>query len=318
MSAATRSESALVRPFAGIGDADAPLQSVRLLVDAEEFEPGSVVLPEESLAQATITIKLPPPDAVRANVEKTPVPVVDCGLVVMATARSHRATRILVQEYLRLADWPEELILERAHDDLILRDQGGFTLTVAIVLLNDLTPEPLRPNLAGTWLARREFRVSPEADDISFSPEALTEEIRKAYDLPPGVLRYVHVDELLGEEQLSDAVHVYVDPDVLNLLLASPTDAISIQMQIELAIQATETVAIAIVKDLSTGEAPATADSLTPYPAAKRFIENLAKTLNVTVADVLDLAGSQQAVLRSHLEAAFKMRDATSSALKEK
>lgn len=315
--ATTRSESALVRPFAGISDADAPLDIVRFLVDVDENEEGTIVLSDDELATAKFSVQLPTRDEVRAAVKKTVVPDVDCGLIVMATARTHRASKVLLHQYLRTADWPTEITFNRSDADLIFNDRAGFTVTVAIVLLNDLLPVPLRPNMAGTWLARREFKVRPEADETSFSPEPLTDEIREHLGLPKGVLRYVDVDGVLDEETLSDAVRVYVDEEVLNLLLANPTDSAAIQLQIELAVQATETVAVVIAKELGHGSVP-TVDSLEASPAAKRFYENLARTLDITVANVLELATNQGPALRAFLEDAFDMRAATSTALKEK
>lgn len=315
--ATTRSESALVRPFAGIGDADTPLDVVRFLVNADEHQAGAVVLSDDVLATAKFAVRLPTADDVRAAVQKTVVPHVDCGLIVMATARSHRVSKVLLHEHLRTADWPTQITFTRSDTDLIFNDRAGFTLTVAVVLLNDLSPKPLRPNMAGTWLARREFKVSPEVDETSFSPEPLTDEIREHLGLPKGVLRFVEVDGVLDEENLSDAVRVYVDEEVLNLLQANQTDSAAIQLQIELAVQATETVAVAIAKDLAHGAVP-TVDSLETSPAAKRFYENLARTLGTTLADILELATNQAPALRAFLEAAFDMRAATSTALKEK
>jgi len=313
-----RSETALVRPFARIVTADKPLDEVIFTVGGKVVEPGSVVLPSETLSAADFRLTLPAPDAVRSAVESTCVPMVDCGLVVLGTAHSHRASQVFLQQYLRIADWPTEMELHRNDADLILNDSAGFTLTVAVVLLNDLSAEPLRPSMAGTWLARREFRVSPEAVDASFSPEELTDEVRKFHNLPNGVLRYVHVDEVLEEETLSDAVHVYVDPEVLRLLLANPADSSAVQLQVELAIQTTETVAVAIARDLTSDGSPPTPEMLEGRPAAKRFYENLARTLKCSVADALELSTNQCARLRSHLEGAFDMRKVTSSALREK
>ncbi|KMO75871.1 hypothetical protein MOBUDSM44075_02400 [Mycolicibacterium obuense] len=234
----------------------------------------------------------------------------------MATARTHRVSKVVLLENLT-GDWPSELALERSEADLVFNDRAGFNLTVAVVLLNELEPKPLRPHMAGTWLARREFKVSPEVDETSFSPEPLTNEIREYFGLPTGVLRYVSVEGVLDEESLSDAVRVYLDEEVLNLLLARPNDSAAVQMQIELAVQATESVAAAIAKELFNGAVPS-AEALEPAPAARRFYENLARTLDVDLADVLELAANQLPTLRAQLEAVFGMQAATATALKEK
>lgn len=318
MTSSTRSENALIRPFAGIDAADAPLGTVRLNFNEVAYDPGAIILPPEDLAAGRMTITLPEPSAVRAAVTQTAVPEVDCGLVVFVRGRTHRSSYVLLQSYVHREAYDPELEVDRGAADLIFNDRAGFVLTVAVVLLHDLTAAPLRPHMAGTWLARRDFRVGPEEDETSFSPEALTDEVRDFYGLPVGTLRYVHVEGALDAEDLSEVVHVYVDPEVLNLLLANATESSAVQMQIELAIQATETVAQAISRDLGDGgDTEPTPEALEAYPAPLRFFQNLAKTLNTDVADALSLA-AQPNVLRAFLEAAFDMRAASATALKEK
>lgn len=316
MSSQTRSESALIRPFAQIHHADAPFKQVRLLVDGKEHE-ASVVLAPEELASAKLAVRLPAIDDLRAAVDLTDVPMVDCGLVVLARGHSHRAShQVLPPTYLRTADYADDLEIDRSAADLVLNDKQGFTLTVALVLLHDLTPEPLRPYMAGTWLARRDFRLSPEQEETSFTPKHLTKAVREDFDLPEGTLRFVNVEGALDHDDLADAVDVYLDEEVLNLLLASPSEPGAIQIQTELAVQATEAVAVAIVKELGEGGGAVTPDSLAAYDPPLRFFQNLAKRLDVDLATAVDLTRDPSR-LRAHLEAAFEMRTGTIAALKE-
>lgn len=317
MTSTTRSETALIRPYAQIDDADSPLESVRLLVGEVSYEPGAVVLPDDQLG-AELRLVLPPPQVLKEAVARTIVPAVDCGLVVVASARSHRISAVLLNEYLKPEAWTEELVLNRSSADMVLNDKGGFSLTVAVVLLHDLEPAPLRPHMAGTWLARRGFNVAPERDETSFAPEELTDEIREFHQLPKDALRYIDVGDWQAAEVLSDQVHVYLDAQVLNLLYANPDETTGIQMQIELAVQSWETVAATIARELASDGAQPSANSLDAYTAARSFFENLASNLELTVADVLSFALSEPARLRAHLEAAFGMRAATTAALKEK
>ncbi|MUN63418.1 hypothetical protein GMA12_09740 [Kocuria sediminis] len=315
MTSPIRSESALIRPFIDLHHADVPLENVRLLVGDVEHEAGAIVLPEEELAGARLAVTLPTPAEIRAAVEQTPIPVVDCGLIVLATGRTNRVTYVVEKQYLRVADYDSELLLDRSKADLVFNDRAGFMLTVAVVLLHGLVRKPLQPYMAGTWLARRDFRVSVEQNETSFSPEELTQAIREHHGLPEGSLRYVHVEGVLDEAELSDAVRVYVDTEVLNLLLANPTDTSALQMQIELAIHATEVVASAILRELSESCEP-TPEALETYPAALRFFQNLARTLKTDMATILNLA-DEPSRLRAHLEAAFDARKASIVALKE-
>lgn len=312
-----RSETAIVRPFGGISEADIPLDDVKLLVNGTPHEPGTIVLPEASLTSANLTLVLPDVEEVCKHVEQTSVPLEDCGLVILAAGKTHRVTWVH-REYLRSAAWPTEFQMPRDQAPLVLRDPAGFTLTTAIVLLNELTPRPPRPHLAGTWLARRDFRLSPELDDTAFSPEELTDAIRAFHKLPPGVLRYVQVDDPLVEEGLSDAVRVFVDPAVLNLLLVSPSDAASVQVQTELAVITTETVAQKVAIALANRDRPLTHDELTAFPATERFMVNLADSLSAKVDHVLAWSATQTEYLRARLESAFDMKAVTARALKEK
>ncbi|USX46297.1 hypothetical protein [Dietzia kunjamensis] len=314
--ASTRSESALVRPFTGIHAADSAMTQVCLSVNGEPHEAGAVVLPGEVLSSAHFTLSLPTTAEVIDAVSATGVPVEKCGLVVIATARSHRTSHILIREELASDKWPAQLDLVRTDADLVFNDLAGFVLTVAVVLLEELPPAPLRPSAAGTWLAQREFKVSPENEEASFSPEPLTDQVREHFGLPVGVLRFIDVDGVLEEDNLSDAVRVYVDGEILNLLLSQPSSPPAIHIQVELAIQATEAVATNIARELGDGSVPAV-DLLNSAPAAKRFCENLAQRLSIDLASLLQVATTQTPMLRALLEATFGMREVTSQALKD-
>lgn len=311
-----RSEPEVVRPFAGIESANAPLEAVHLLINGETREPGAVVLEDdEALADAKFALRLPEPAEVRAAVEATGVPVVDCGFVVLLTGRSHRVSKVLVNEGLRAAHYDTEIMLDRSENDLILNDRSGFTVTVAIALLTPNTPRPLRPHIPGTWLARRDFSVSASVDHLSFSPEPLTDVIRAHLGLPKGSLRYIEVGDVLDTENIGDAIHVYVDEQVLNLLLANPTDLISMQMQIDLAVAATTDIATTIAGGIAKQGHVDPAD-LDGHSGAKTFIENLAVTLNISTSDALNLA-LDGFLLRPRLEDAFNLRTTTLNMLKE-
>lgn len=318
MSSTIRSETALIRPFSNIEAADIPLDEVRLVVGGEEFEAGAVVLADEVLKSARLQLRLPGPLDVRAAVAQTIVPEQDAALAVIGTAKTNRVSKVFLLEYLKPGAWNAELDLDRAIADLVLNDRQGFSLTVAVILRHNLSAEPLRPSMAGTWLARREFSVGPERQDSSFSPEELTEDVRKQFGLREGVQRFVFVDTWQDAEILSDAVRVYLDPDTLHLLLANLSDPISIQLQADLAVYATETVATAIARDLMTGDHIAAPSELEAYPAAKRFFENLSRRLDLDVADAIGIATNDPSLLRAHLEAAMDLRTVTTNALKEK
>lgn len=318
-----RAEYTTIRPFRNIGAADEALADVCLRVDDTEEHAGPVVLPPETLAGAKLTLELPELEFVRKQVALTGLHVPDCGLVILVTGRSHRgASNVVFCEHLHKADYSTAFVLHRAPDDLALSDRQGFTITVALVLLVDYAnSEPLRPNMAGTWLARRDFRVSTERDLTSFSPEPLTEQVRLSNKLPEGVMRFIDYRSVVSAEDISDVVTVYVDPTVLGRLFASETKAPAIKEQIELAVQAYSVIATSMVDDVRSeiGGEPTETD-LAKFPVAEQLFEFLADTLSdatnddVSVAKVLKLVQAR-GMLASHLEAAFKMRDTTLTVL---
>lgn len=319
-----RAENTTIRPFKNIWAADVALEEVTLSVDDEQEPPGPVVLAPDTLATAKLTLNLPDVEHLRLQVEKTGLYVPDCGLVVLATGRSHRgASRVLYSEHLNKADYPTAYVLPRAHDDLVLSDRQGFTITVAIVLLVDYaTAEPLRPSMAGTWLARRDFNVTVERDQTSFCPEPLNDEVRKQNSLPEGVVRFIDYHAgIAAAEDISEVVTVYVDPAVLNRLFANETKAASIKEQTELAVQSYSVIAAAVIDEIRseiTGEP--TASDLAKYPVAEHLFDYIADVLSeavsedVSVSKVLKLV-QRPGLLASHLEVAFSLREMTLQAL---
>ena len=299
MSGATRSERETVRPFVGIDDTVAALDKVILHVDDDEYEPGSVVLESAHLSRSGLRLRLPEISELQDAIAKSGLKGADCGLVILAASRTHRDAVVLLRDTISKATYEADYKLKRSDADLILNDQNGFILTVAVVLLRDIVDEPLRPHLAGTWIARQVFTVSPEKEDTSFSPEVLTDAIREQFKLPKETLRYIAVDDVLGASSIGDAVHVYVEEEVLNLLLANPTEPFSVQMQMELAIQAMDIVAQTIVRDLKeeVGHSPTDTD-LEAYEAPRKFFENLARTFDRSVNDVIEIASASPERLR--------------------
>lgn len=318
-----RAEHRTIRPFQNIDAADVALREVRLCVDDEVEQPGPVVLPAGTLASADLTLVLPDIALVREQVALTGLHVPDCGFVVLATGRSHRgASAVLFCEHLHKADYSTFFRLQRGSHDLVLSDRQGFTITVAIVLLVDYPGSaPLRPSLAGTWLARRDFNVTTERDQTSFSPEPLTEQVRQLNDLPEGIMRFIDYRSVVGAEDVSDVVTVYVDPSVLNRLYAIETKASAIKEQTELAVQTYSIVATSMVDEIRSelGGEPTETD-LSRFPIAEQLLDSIASLLSealnaeVTVAKVLKFMRTP-GFLASHLEVAFNMREITLAVL---
>lgn len=318
MTATKKYERRVVRPFADISEADIPLNVVRLFVDGEEFESGNVELPDFTLKSAEFALQLPSRDDLIKHVGKTQLPYVDCGLVVIATGKSIRGNAILLKEYLESGSWPNEITIPRLDDDLILGDIRGFRLTVAVVLLNDLVPEPLKPSIAGTWIARRDFHIKPESQYLSFSPEKLSDAMKARYGIPAKALRYIRVEGILNADDLSDAVSVYVDPDILDRLKAQEDQPFSLQFQTDLALLTHEAVAGSILRELAevTESSDPSLGDLENYEASMMYLDRLAGKLRLEVSELFEIIKNDQSRFRAHLETLFDARKATEIVLK--
>lgn len=316
-----KSEPRTVRPFVGIGAADEAMEKVRFVVNGDEHEaveggPGNLVLADGDLASATITLCLPDVEEVRAAVEKTGVPVGDCAFFVLARGRTHRASAALFAGYLHKATIPTELDVDRDKFPLILRDRSGFNLIVAVVLMHNNTPEPLRPTMPGTWLCRRDFRITPERDESSFSPEPLTDALRTEYGIPGGTTSFIKIeDNLETAEPISEAVRVFVDEKVLNTLHASPNEPLAKYIQTDLAVTTMVTVGQTAYQRIAKPGVTVTEAELDAYPGVKLFFANVATALGRSIEEALAMC-TQPDVLRTHLADAFGSLKATNTALK--
>lgn len=315
-----RTERYVVRPFLGLESADAALKDVRLVVNGETYESGSVVLSDEDLTQAEISVLLPSDgEALRKSLEESQVPEVDCGLVVLATAANLRASVLLLEKSLNLDDFPETLQINRHLAPLVLANKSGFKITVAIVLLHQLQPQHLRPRLAGTWLARRDFRITPERDDSVFDPAPLTDEMRAYHRLPKGTLSFIDVSKsVISCESLADEIKVYLDEDTLNTLLRNPSDPLSRQIQAELAATTLNVVAVTMIRAVEeeAGFVSVTESDLAEHSRAADFFKTLASRLGHDVGTVISMAQEPDR-LRAEIQSAFGLRGLTERALRE-
>jgi len=315
-----RTERYMIRPFRGLDSADTALKNVALTVDGQHQEPGSVVLSNDALSNSAFALKLPGSAVeLRKAVDETQVPDVDCCLVVLATANGLRISTILFQRALHEDNFPDVLNINRDSAPLILRNKAGFKITVAIALLNELQPQDLRPHTAGTWLARRDFRVAPELDVSLFTPEPLTEATRAWLKLPEGTLSYIDVPEsVITSESISDEVKVYLDEDTLNTLLQNPSDPLSRQIQTDLAATTLNVVVQTMVRAIQseTSTFNVTEVDIGGYPAVESFIKTLAGRLGRDVGTVIRFAQESDR-LRAEIQSSFGLRASTARALRE-
>lgn len=318
---ASRHESKTLRPFTGVDDAANLMEKVRLFIDGEEYKPGTIVLRDDVLDDATLTLKLPDFDSLRAAVEQNGRAHVDCAFIILARSSTHRVSQPLYHQVLRKADLPEDFTPDRndPKNNLILNDREGFTLIAAVYLYRDLPPQPLQPHRAGTWLARSDFKVERERSVSSFSPLPLTKERRAELDLPAQTPSFVDVqDTLLDVDHVSDAVTVYYDDVLLNTLYANPKDPLVLQIQRDLAAHTMTVIAQAAVAKIRAAKngTPVAPEDLEQYAGVKLFFNNLATQQNTDLQHVLDRAEDPDR-LRAYIADAFRVRDAVWAALAE-
>src|SRR5690606_15842814 len=97
---------------------------------------------------------------------------------------------------------------------------------VSFCLADEQPPRPLRPRRRGTWLGRVRFKLSTQLGELGFTPRRLTSEKRAELDLPDTTIRYVEVDPTaLLDEELDDAIDLYVDETILAYLGQAPDSA---------------------------------------------------------------------------------------------
>ncbi len=114
---------------------------------------------------------------------------------------------------------------------------SGFAVDVYLVLSRPLTPRPLRPHRAGTWLARSQFRVATAQGPALLPPTPLTDEIRQTLGLLAKTLRYVDFrdHDLLQPYVDQERPVFYVDERLLAQMSARRNSAASKALQLQLA-----------------------------------------------------------------------------------
>jgi hypothetical protein len=102
---------------------------------------------------------------------------------------------------------------------------SGFAVTLYLLLTETLAPEPLRPHLKGSWLARTTFTVETSLAAAILPPTPLTKEKREELGLPARVVRYLDFGEhdLLASYRDQERPTFYIDDGLLAELNAKRT-----------------------------------------------------------------------------------------------
>lgn len=315
-----RSESRVVRPFAGLGRVGESLATSRLVLNGEAAELDSVTRTAQELATDSFAIEVDVDlKAVSDAVESLGIPEVDVGFVVVATGRTLKASVILHKSLIIGEGAPDRIDLSKELFPEIFGDSRGFSVRCAIVLLHDLQPRPLKPHLAGTWLARRDFAVIPESDVLGgFNPSRLTAEARQRFGLPDGTVSFVHVkDSLLEAESLNESVEFLIDEQIHDSLYLDQNSTFGQVMQVEFALDFILTVTQSIVAELrETGLLDIEGEVLDARSPAGVFLKNASSLTGMPIPELAEALRHNPMRVRSLVQDALDMRDYVLSGLK--
>lgn len=315
-----RTESKLVRPFGALGEAERLLSKVRLFAADRECvgAPQSTVFTDEILWTAELRVELGfDAEEIRQAADQAGVAHEDAGLVVVGRARTVKSSGVLRCYRLAHDGFEREFQLDRLAAPLILQDRNGLDVTFALALLNSVQPAPLKPHVAGTWLARKDFRLRPERELLGLRTESLTDEVRSSFGLPTGCMTYVHIeDSIVDADADGDLVTHYVDTDVLSWLASAKNDSWAQQMQAQMAVDLICSVVEKGVNLITSDGANITEPLLDAAPALSLVLSRLAAETGKPRVELAQWAKDDTIRLRSYVESVMALRTASTTAFK--
>lgn len=316
-----RSEPRTVRPYQLPPELSGYLDETCLRIGDTVLEPGTHKLDESALTMGELNLELPDQgttliEAVRAaDLEPE-----DVHLVVLAYARPLRRCRVLLRTPVDApVDGPFRV--GRDVDELLFGSHRGFDLRAALVLAHEQPRRPLRVWQAGTWLSRADFGVRPEARRSALNPALLTKEIRQQFKLPAETLWWIRMnasgEDLLQSGSLEEAVSIYLDEQVYNMMIEEDDDPVGMFLQSLMGVDVLMDVATAVVgaaRDVMGGEV--SFSDLEPWTFPRQTLGQIAATIDRPTLTVFDWAASGGSELRVHLQSAFGATSISKAALK--
>ncbi len=229
------SEARVVRPYAGVGEVQGALSTVKTWIGGEAVSPGGHrSVPTRSFVSEQVHLELAPEDefekfcsGLRGGVESAGVPTDSVELVALLTSPRLRLAEVAWRKAIDGLTSDHRTIrlatAERRPSPL-LAVHGGCIITLYVILTEELSPKPLRPHRTGTWLGRVNFRIVTDLGEVGFTPIPLDEGQRTRLGLSANTLRYVEVEQecVLDPDLASDSARLYVDEQILGELSRSP------------------------------------------------------------------------------------------------
>jgi hypothetical protein len=313
-----RSESRTVRPFEGLSLAEEIFSRTVLLIDNKEHESGSLLIPGSQVKTGNFALKTNTDlSELQKACDDAGVPHESARYVIYARSRMLRKSTIIYDHPLNRKDFLDTVEIDRMNEDkLVFGDQSGFEISSALIVWDVLEKKPLKVSEPGTWLGRSRFKIRPESDFSSFSPLHLDKLTRERLRLREGTYSHIEIqDDILVIEDLSDGVQVYLDEDVLNLLLQDETDGMAKAIQTQLAVTTISSITQFIAQELKSENL--ILEDLGEDIGANRFIRKLASDAKIAPEDLLDMALTKSNHLVSLVESRFNLSNAIERLLKE-
>lgn len=312
------SHNFLIRPYAGVEALHKVLDITELVIGENRYLPGSVSLPNTQFPIDSATLEVYwDLDAITQHLSDAEIPLDDVKLACVIYGSVIAQSQVI--ENLSIAKVTSPVIISVKGEPFITSSPNGFDLRVFLYVARDAPSEAWRPNIAGTWLAFKEFRIAPQFALSRFSPTPLDDAIRHHYGLPAETLSYVRVGEsILDVDSLDEDLDVFVDVTILRLLQENPNSALSKYIQLDLAIATLWSLVIKVA-NLSKLSGSTSSDISTNVEgsAAWGLCRELARSVNISVEDLLASAQDEPGMVRSFIEVYVHSLKTTSLALRE-
>ena len=154
-----------------------------------------------------------------------------------------------------LADSPSNVVVKTVgarRERSLQNSREGVRLTAAIILSRPLDLLPGRPHRLGTKVAGIEFRIRPLPSSGGINPIPLSKETRERHGLTRTTQSFVELnDDLLQADDISTAVRVHIDEELLNALSRRRSGPETEVVQTNLAVTALQQIVFGLSRELN-------------------------------------------------------------------
>lgn len=312
------SHNFLIRPYMGVEGLQGALDITELVIGGNRFLSGTVSLPIDQFPvdSASLEVYLDV-DAIALQLSEAQIPLDQVQLACVIYGSVIAQSQII--ENVSLVGLSSPVVVSVSGAPYITYSPNGFDLRVFLYVAKDSPSEAWRPNIAGTWLAFKEFRITPQFALSRFSPTPLDDSIRQHYGLSRETLSYVRVGEgIFDVESLDEDLDVFVDVTILRLLQENPNSVLSKYIQLDLAVATLWTLVIKVSNMLTLTNSLTSGSRVNiEGSAAWSLCQELARSGGIAVEEMLASAQDDPGMVRSVIEVYVNSLKTTSLALRE-